>query len=250
MAWSESTKALPVADIYSEWTRVPADGSHFSAVDETEDDLDVDDYVVAPVVPLTPEEFRFAPPSGYPDRDTFVHDITVRTYHLELGASAGEMRWFLGDKSGYMNLIDWPPGPEGWYEWVSNDIDTVFPVASFDDWSIRLLSDPTGQNWVYVAAIYAFVRYGPPPGLSASLNHYDQRFRMFSTGSDEDLSFERLDMRTGAWSSPIQPFAGDWNTQPSIECLANGHLRAVYLDSDLVLQHAISTDDGETWVMV
>ncbi len=86
-----------------------------------------------------------------------------------------------------------------------------------------------------------------PSKVALDESLFGQRFRVFDDGDSDDVSFERLDLASGDWSSPTQPFAGDSNHSPDIECLPTGHLRAAYIDSSGDLQQKLSKDDGETW---
>jgi len=220
------------------WYVVPLESDHYSVVDETESDLDTANYIWAnydsqmDMLTLHPD----LPPC-------FIEAVEMSVNYKGAIGSDTSICLRIGDTPPWY-CISGPLQSDIWvWETLRESSQRYFSAEDLADCHISLES---GSGTRYVAAIYArlLVRL---PVVSCAANCFAQRFRCFDDATDEDVSLERRDLPSGPWSTPTQPFSGDGNHSPDIECLPSGALRAAYIDSDGNLQKMVSLDDGESW---
>ncbi len=113
-------------------------------------------------------------------------------------------------------------------------------------WEMYTVTGSSAPMNLYTDLAQAII--GVPDTLRISTAHtpFGQTVRVFDDGDAGAVSFERLDLASGAWSTPTQPF-GEGSNSPDIECLADGRLRCALIDSDGNKQQFYSSDDGESW---
>jgi len=220
---------------------VVGETSHYAAVDENEDVFDGDNYV------WTDEEdkvdiFDFETIDGNRYVDTVRAGVCIMTETGKLNE----------DKINLYLTTAW----QGEKRMVPDGEDTGDAWKWFYfDWSIEdtvdlsntfVLLRGVAPNWLRVGALY--IQLKPwHSRIRIDDNPFGQHFRTFDHAVQNDVSFERRDRASGPWSTPTQPFSGDGNHSPDIECLPTGALRAACIDSDGNLQRMVSLDDGESW---
>ena len=240
-----SNKMVPVQTMVSGWGVTPPDADRYTVIDETEADLDTANYIYFTWVGIP--EFRLAVPSGLPPLLTVEEIQAVTCYKWLSGVGATVAVIIDGAEYRCGSVGPLKSSPTWAMTAQQPQPNVIVPATAFDDWRIRF---GIGQNDTFIYACYVRIKWVAAGTIATDANLFGQHFRLFDDGGVDDISFEQCDHPAAPWSSPTQPFPGNQNRSPDIECLSTGCLRAAYLDSDGVLQQALSTDDGESWEVV
>lgn len=239
-----SAKCRPISDIYNSWLVVPS-GAAYAAIDETEDDLNLTDYINS-AYPDGIFRLGLQKPSlariTITEMRAIIHarDTAGPSAYLDIAVELGGWTWE------YFNVSltsSWQ-----WFALTLPLIAGAPPVdigASFPDWSV------TGNAGVYtsaqIAAAYVQFDYQGGTRIAETPNPFDQRFRAFDDAAAGAISFERRDLAAGSWATKTNPFPAG-SSQPTLQYLRDGRLHASFVDSAGALQHRLSYNDGDTWV--